>query len=183
MSSMAASSTGENASAGDRALRWIGDLDHPFYSDERNRYVWYEASAIAFQLLFIGSYLVTGLVLLIGGAPALPYALAMFVPTIAAAVVFQGYLKRHSAEYWPGRNDLVRRRGQLGVFAGVFVLVGLVRATFDLQSSTSGDSASDSFFGGLFGGAIVGLFVGPIAAVAVMAYKARQTRQVETDEF
>lgn len=183
MSSMATSNSGQNHSGGERALRWIGDLDHPFYSDERNRYVWYEASAIAFQLLFIGSYFVTGLVLLIGGGSALPYALAMFVPTIAAAVVFQGYLKRHSAEYWPSRNDLVRRRGKLGVFAGVFVLVGLVRATFDLQASTSGDGASDSFFGGFFEGAVAGAIVGPIAAVGVLVYKSRQSQRDDNDEF
>lgn len=176
-----ASNTSNNRSSGDRALRWIGDLDHPFYSDERNRYVWYEASAIAFQMLFLGSYFMAGLVLFVAGGSAIPYVLAMFVPAMAAVVVFQGYLKRHSAEYWPGKNDLVRRRGQVAIFAGVFLIIGLIRASIDLQD---GEGAIGSLTGGATRGLITGLLVGPIAAVAFLVYKARKAKTAdEADEF
>ena len=157
----------------DRALRWIGDLDHPFYSDERNRYVWYEASAIAFQMLFLASYFVAGLLLWIGGADALIWVVPMFVPTVMTAGVFQAYLKRHSAEYWPTRNDFGRRRGQIAILAAVVLLTGLIRAAISLQDWVDGEA--DSFVGGTATGMIVGLFVGPMAAAAVLAYKARSS--------
>lgn len=171
-------SNGENASA-DRTLRWIGDLDHPFYSDERNRYVWYEASAIAFQLLFLGSYFTAGALLWIGGADAFVWVLPMFVPTMIAAVVFQTYLKRHSAEYWPSKNDFVRRRGQVGVLAAVFLLTGLIRAVIDIEDQVEGSASS--FAGGTSMGLLAGLLVGPLAAVAVMTYKSRN--DTNDDEF
>ena len=166
-----AESKGDNASV-DRALRWIGDLDHPFYSDERNRYVWYEASAIAFQLLFLGSYFTAGALLWAGGADALVWVLAMFAPTLITALVFQTYLKRHSAEYWPSKNDFVRRRGQLGVLAAVFLLTGLIRAVIDLEGQVEGSASS--FVGGTSTGLITGLLVGPLIAVAVLTYKSRK---------
>lgn len=173
-----------SAGRGERALRWIGDLDHPFYSDERNRYVWYEASAIAFQLLFLSSYVMAGLLLLLFGADGMPYVLAMFMPAIITAVVFQGYLQRKSAEYWPQRNDFRRPRGQLAAFSAVFLLAGLIRAVIDLQGRTDSATARDSFFGGAIQGMIAGLLVGPIVAVAVVAYKRRQQAKAdEIDEF
>ncbi len=49
------------ASGVDGALRWIGDLDHPFYQDERRRFIWYEASAIGFQLMLSSQFLIGGI--------------------------------------------------------------------------------------------------------------------------
>ena len=177
MTSYAMANTNDEKGSVDKALRWVGDLDHPFYSDERNRYVWYEASAIAFQLLFLSSYFVAGLVLWIGGSAALPYTLAMFAPTMVTAVVFQTYLKRNSAEYWPGKNDLFRRRGQLAIVAGVFLLTGLIRASTELGGDGAG--GLDSFLGGISGGMIAGLLVGPLAAVAVIVYRGRQQAKLD----
>ncbi len=170
--------SGSNGSGADNALRWIGDLDHPFYSDERNRYVWYEASAIAFQLLFISSYFTAGLLLWVGGADSLVWVLPMFLPTLITAGVFQSYLKRHCAEYWPTKNDFLRRRGQLGVFAGVFLITGLIRAVVSLQDGLEGDVGS--FAGGTSVGLLTGLIVGPLAAAALITYKSRKA--VEDEE-
>lgn len=155
---------GSQPRGADGVLRWIGDLDHPFYSDERNRYVWYEASAIAFQLLFMGNYFLSGLVLWVAGADALPYVLVLFAPTMIAAVIFQGYLKHHSAEYWPTKNDLGRRRGQLAVLGGVVLLSGLVRATLDLQSFTGGSSR----------GAAVGVLACGLSGFALAFFMSRR---------
>ena len=156
-------------------LRWIGDLDHPFYSDERNRYVWYEASAIGFQLLFMGSYFMSGLVLWVGGADAMPYVLALFVPSMIAAGVFQTYLKRHSAEYWPTKNDLGRRRGQFAILGGVVLLSGLVRATLDLLGRTGGSSF----------GATLGVLASGLSGFALAFFMGRRQAQqsaVDVDE-
>jgi len=86
---------------------------------------------------------------------------------------FQAYLKRHSAEYWPTRNDFGRRRGQIAILAAVVLLTGLIRAAISLQDWVDGEA--DSFVGGTATGMIVGLFVGPMAAAAVLAYKARSS--------
>ena len=93
------------------ALRWIGDLDHPFYSDERNRYVWYEASAIGFQMALLGAYMSAGLVLWFGGEWAVLYGLAVLVPILTATVVFQMFLKKHHAQHSPQLSDFRRVRG------------------------------------------------------------------------
>ena len=177
MNTHAMNSNSQATGTGERALRWIGDLDHPFYSDERNRYVWYEASAIAFQLLFLSSYVMTGLVLLVFGAPAMLYALILFAPTIVTAIVFQHYLSSRSAEYWPGWKDLLRGRGQVAVGAAVLLLMGLIRAVVDLQSGTSGPTAS--FLSGSKEGLIAGLLTGPIAAIGVLAFKRRAALKAE----
>lgn len=167
---------GARSTSGDRALRWIGDLDHPFYSDERNRYVWYEASAIGFQLLFLCNYFVAGIALWVAGADALPYAAAFMVPTLITAFVFQGYLKTRSAEYWPGKNDLVRRRGQLAVVSMIVVASGLVRAVLDLRGGESS--------GGPVAGLIVGIGIGTGAAVAgLIGERRKQNNAEQLDEF
>ena len=41
---MAANHTTPDRSTFDAALRWIGDLDHPFYQDERQRFIGLDAS-------------------------------------------------------------------------------------------------------------------------------------------
>ena len=57
-----------------RAAGVVGDLDSPFYREERQRDVWNEASAVGFQaVLLLALVAVTGMVWLVG-APALPYA-------------------------------------------------------------------------------------------------------------
>lgn len=168
---------------GERALRWIGDLDHPFYSDERNRHVWYEASAIAFQLFFMGTYYVGGIVLWVLGGSALVPVLVMFLPAFLAVIVFQTHLQRNSAEYWPGKNDFVRRRGQVGIFSGVVFLSGLLRAVFDLQGrSGSSESNADSFAGGMFEGMLAGVLVGIPVIIAISLYKSRKKAADDQDD-
>jgi len=38
-----------------RAARVVGDLDHPFYAEERRREVWNEAPAVGLQTLLWGA--------------------------------------------------------------------------------------------------------------------------------
>lgn len=163
----------------DRSLRWIGDLDHPFYSDERNRFVWYEASAIGFQLVLIGSFLTVGLSLWVGGSAALPYCFAMMAPQLLALAAFQLFLKRHSAEYVPVMNDFKRRRGQVALAAYAFMISGLARALLDLNTGDP-DSRFARFADGAFTGFLVGIPFAIIGFFLVMRRKAEAAERTES---
>ena len=144
----------------ERTLRWVGDLDHPFYNDERQRYVWYEASAVGFQLMFLANYVVAGLMLWIGGADAVVYGLPLLIVTIVAALAVLSYASRRRAEYAPDLSDFFRTRGVLVLVVNVIAMTGLIRALVDL------DDGGGGFAGGLADGAIAGA----IAGVAVGAF-------------
>lgn len=180
MSSFAMTNSSEERGTGERALRWIGDLDHPFYSDERNRYVWYEASAIAFQLMFLASYFTTGIVLLIAGSPALPYMMATFLPTLIVAGVFQGYLKSHLAEYWPSSSDFRRARGRIATLSVVVLIAGIIRALLDLNARAE---EGDSFFSGAMTGVLIGAVMAGVLAAIIGIKKNAAEQRAEEIEF
>lgn len=114
----------------DRALRWLGDLDHPFYDDERQRWVWYEASAIGLQVMLIGSYLMAGILVLAVGHAGL--ILAMMAPVTIGSIVTIGWVGRHSAEYAVGPDDIRRSRGRAAAMVmAFFVIALLIRAVLD----------------------------------------------------
>ena len=170
MSDHSLPSTYPKRSTVDKTLRWIGDLDHPFYDDERHRFVWYESSAIAFQLVFIGNYLTMGLVLWIAGAKALPYTVVVLVPTIVAAAVLLSYATRNSAEYTIEKRDLGRRRGQLGLAAVAFMVTGLGRAALD-------DQLDGSFMKGFKDGTLAGMLCLPFLLIATVLYQRHKNKK------
>lgn len=156
----------------DKALRWIGELDHPFYDDERQRFIWYEASAIGFQLLLLLQYFAAGVALLVWGAPALPFMWALLAPLLITVFVIVAYCARRGAKYFPGRSDLGRGRYWLAIGVTLVLIAGLVRAGLDRSDDAPG-SESDGFWGGftsvLSGGSfglamLVGLLAGVVAA-------------------
>jgi len=151
----------------DAALRWIGDLDHPFYDDERNRFVWYEAQAIGFQFIGFGSYLAAAIALLIGGANAIPYVIAMITPFVLSVFMLKGYVTRRGADYWPQSMDFRRSRGLAVVAIMALLAVGFVRAFLET------DTAS---------GSIVGMIIGGAAAGAALALGGRRKAQRELEE-
>ena len=63
MTAMTTQGDGDGTPSGERALRWIGDLDHPFYDDERQRFIWYEASTVGFQLFSFVNFFLVGAML------------------------------------------------------------------------------------------------------------------------
>ncbi len=101
----------------DRLVRWIGDLDHPFYNDERNRYVWYEGSAAAFQLILLGTYAAATIGVLAEGSEAMPWVLLMMAPVTAGSIMLAIYTERHKTPYAPSLWDL--RRGRTWVVLAV----------------------------------------------------------------
>lgn len=115
----------------ERSSRWAGDLDHPFYDDERNRWVWYEASAIGFQIALFGSYLAGGVALLVGGIELLPWVLLMMAPAILGGSAVFIHARRHSAEYATTLQDLRSSRGIAALGAILFFAVSVVVAGLD----------------------------------------------------
>ena len=164
----------------ERTLRWIGDLDHPFYSDERQRFVWYEASTIAVQLFLFANVFLMGLMMWVGGSEGLPYAFAIFVVTMAIVSVAQQYAKARYAEFVPKKEDLVSNRSKLYFAVLFFMITGMIRAVVDVEE---GDT-----LGFLFDGAEVSIAVGAVAGVgagiSALAWKRRKLEQAEeADEF
>jgi len=123
----------------ERAGRWLGDLDHPFYDDERHRTVWYEASAIGFQVAALGGYLMGAVVVLFTGQVQL--VIAMMMPIVFASAVVMGWTADNKAEYAPGLDDVRRSRGAaVAVVAAIFVLAITVRGLIDNSLTTVGMS-------------------------------------------
>lgn len=171
----------ESGSA-ERALRWMGDLDHPFYNDERQRFIWYEASTIAFQFFLFANVAVAGLMFWVGGAQALPYGLAVFAVQAIAGIVAVNYANSKYVEYVPKPSELMSGRnlvyGALVLFAGS----GLVRALLDIETTSDG-SSSGSFIEGAAQGAIVGIISMPIVIGLVIFVKRRKADREIDDEF
>lgn len=159
-------------SAVDRSFRWIGDLDHEFYDDERQRFIWYEASTIAFQFFLFANVATAGAMFWIGGSQALPYGLAVFAVQAVAAIMAINYAEANYAEYMPKPSDLSSRRnvlyGTLVLFAGS----GLIRALLDIEATSDG-SSSGSFISGAAQGVIAGIISMPIVIGLVIFLKRR----------
>ncbi len=177
---------GESSNEGEEmknALRWIGELDHPFYDDERQRFIWYEASTIALQVLLFANVALVGAMLWIGGAEAIPYALAVFVVQSVAVLIAVAYAKSNFAEYIPKPGEVASGRNILYAAFVLFAGGGFVRALLDSQA-TGGEGAADSFFGGAASGAIIGIVIAPfIAGIVIISKRRKQAQEDELDEF
>jgi len=139
------------------ALRVIGDLDHPHYQDERQRFVWYEASAIGFQLLLLLNLAMVGIVLLVMGQSAYWSMFAIIIPTGIAAVVTAAYTKKRGAYYSPQSSDFKRARGVIGVAVGLLYLAGFVRVAI---GNWEGELTFAAIAGMLTGFVVVGAIIG-----------------------
>ena len=151
--------TDEKSSGIDGALRWIGDLDHPFYQDERQRFVWYEASAIGMQLVLLLQFLIGGGVILIFGLDAVWIGLATLLPGVIASSAVMFYANRRGTMYFAGGNDLRRSRGVFGILVTLVFVGGLVRLGVDLAGD-EGVANSGFLPGVLAGGFAAGLWIG-----------------------
>ena len=151
-----------------RTAARVGDLGSPFYDEEHQRDVWNEASAIGFQLLL---WLLPALAVVsvwVGGAPAVPYALAMFlVPGLASWVVL-GYAKAHGVLGADVRGVRpLRGRVVAWLVLGVAFCAGVVRA----------QGSADGFSGGMATGFVVGAALAVVAvAVGVLVGRRRARR-------
>ena len=141
----------------EQTLRWVGELDHPFYNDERQRFVWYEASTIGFQLLFLVNLVTLGIVAWVGGGPSLPYVYPLLAVQYVVAFVVIRYAEKKNAEYSPNASDLLTRRNRLYFAVLAFIGLGLIRAQID-----AGTPDGSGFTAGFQQGAAWGLATAPL---------------------
>lgn len=182
MTVLAESGTDDEGVDMKNALRWIGELDHPFYDDERQRFIWYEASTIAFQVFVFANIGLAGAMLWIGGAEAVPYALAVFLVQTIGVSLAVWYATSNYAEYVPKPGEVMSGRNMLYFAFVIFAGGGFVRALLDFEGG--GDGAPDSFFGGAAQGAIFGIIAVPFIVGFVIAYKRRHVvKEEDLDEF
>ena len=139
----------------------VGDLDHPFYAEERQRDVWNEACAVGFQLvLWLALAAATAMVWL-GGAEALPYMTTVLVVEGVAATVTVLYAQRLGVRIDDAGGLLRLRLVPYGALL-VALFVGVVRV-----------APSDGFAGGF----VQGMVAGSAAAVLWMLYSGVRARR------
>ena len=147
----------------ERALRWIGDLDHPFYNDERQRFIWYEASTIGFQLVLYVTLAALAAMAWIGGTGSLLYVWPMYLLLhFVVPIVVVGYAKQKYAEYTPSLRELLTPKHNLHLVLLAVLMAGLARAHWGLRTM-AGDAPASGFFGGFVRGFSWGLVTIPVA--------------------
>lgn len=132
------------------ASETIGDLDSPFYDDERQRDVWNEASAVGFQVMLWLTIAAAAVMVWAGGASALPYAVPVFAIGGAGSTVALVYARAHHVDVGTASRANRARLTLVLVLLAAFV-AGVVRAL------------PDSGFGG---GLRIGVGFGALCAVA-----------------
>jgi hypothetical protein len=108
-----------------RAARLVGDLDHPFYAEERQREVWNEASAIGLQTLLWGALGLACAMTWIGGGALLPWAVALVLIVGAASGFMVAYARRQGVTGLE-HVRLVRPRTAVAVALFGAILAGAV---------------------------------------------------------
>jgi hypothetical protein len=164
------STHGDGASGRDgwfvAAAEAVGDLNHPFYDEERQRDVWNEASAVGLQLmLWLALATATGMVWL-GGATSLPYASAVLGVVGVAAGVTLAYAHRLGVRI-DDPAGLLRLRLVPYVALLLAFLVGVLRV-----------APSHGFFGGFAQGMVWGSAVA-LLWMFVSGVRARRRQRPE----
>lgn len=107
----------------ERSARWIASLDHPFYDDERQRHIWYEASSIGVQLFLQLQLLVAGAAVWIGGDQAAVNYTAAFLGVLGVvSLSMLAYTKFKQAEYLPTASDY--KKGPMVMYVTLLVVYG-----------------------------------------------------------
>lgn len=161
-----------------RTASVVGDLDSPFYDEERDRDVWNEASAVGFQVFLWGLPLVAAGSLWILGAPALlPTGLVLALWVAAGAVVL-AYARRFGVDP-NARTPLVA--GRRAMFLTVLGLLGtgLVRGALDLE--VTGRSPATSLVRGLGQGMAVAAAVLSLVILALLVRDRLRSRAAPVD--
>ena len=158
----------------ERVATRIGDLDHPFYHEERDRDVWNEASAVGFQALLWGLLLACTIAIWVAGAPARPYVVVGMLLVGAASVLLSTYATRRGVD-GSARELLAASRGRLAAWlvlavafaAGLITDGGRSLGPFDLSTVA----------GMLTGAGLV------LAVMAVMTIRARRRAPTGDDDI
>ena len=163
-------STPTTPSAFMRFASAVADLGDPFYTEERQRDVWNEASAFGFQLLLWSGLALSALMLWFGGRDALPYAYGLLGITGLASALTIGYARRLGVDV-ATRPFRSRSRSRWLVLMAVLGLLvaGLLRS-LALVDPESGERV-------LSGSTLAGFVTGATVALALVLLLARRARQ------
>jgi hypothetical protein len=146
-----------------RAAAVIGDLSNPMYAEERQRDVWNEASAVAFQVVLWLSLVAATAAAWFVGADALPYIYALL--GIIGVASWIAILYSWSLGVQVDNPAWMSRRRMVAVGAlGLLLATGLVRASIT-------DVALDDW------GTVAGMVVGAGTALVVLAVATRLARR------
>jgi hypothetical protein len=149
-----------------RAAAVVGDLNSPFYAEERQRDVWNEASAVGFQLMLWLDLVAANVMVWVGGSTGLPYALATIGIVGLASSVVLSYAKRLGVE--ADAPEHLRR-------TALMPALGLVMAFF-LGVAFSRDWPDSGFWSGFPQGMAVGAAIGVVAAAVGLVRELRRAR-------
>lgn len=150
-----------------RAASVVGDLDSPFYGEERQRDVWNEASAVGFQLMLWLGLIAADVMIWVGGATGLPYAVATFAVVGVSSLVVLTYAGRVGVK--ADSPEHLRR--------GAFVpAVGLV-LTFFLGVAASREWPEHGFWSGFYDGLFIGGGIAAVVGVGSLVRELLRSRQ------
>ncbi|CCQ15067.1 Hypothetical membrane protein [Rhodococcus sp. AW25M09] len=152
-----------------KAARFVGDLDDDFYSDELQRDIWNEASAVGFQsLLWIG--LIAGAILpFAAGVTGAWVTLGIIASLIVVAYVTLGYARARGIDMYTVQE---LRRPRLAL-AGVLYVLGAGGALVRLLAQHN--DGSTLMWISMAVGAVVG------AAAGVLGVKLHQRRRRDAE--
>ena len=150
-----------------RATTVIGDLDSPFYAEERQRDVWNEASAVGFQALLWCMLGLAAAMVWIGGQELFGWALVLILLTGFSSFLVLLQANRAGITGWEGAR--VRRPRVLLAIALIAVGALGVLVRSDAEVSPSG-----------IAGGVVG-FVVALGGAAGAAWWLRRQSEAEED--
>lgn len=153
-----------------RVASAIGDLGSPFYEEERQRDVWNEASAVGFQAMLWSSLIAANVMIWVGRATAVPYALGLMAIVGGASILAVVYAERSGVQVEHALP--LEGPGRLGRPA--VVLFALLFATFSAGMLVSVDWAAGGFTAGAAVGAAVGAVGGAVYMVARLVWRRRR---------
>jgi hypothetical protein len=154
-----------------RTAAAIGDLSNPFYLEERQRDVWNEASAVAFQVLIWLHLLAATAVVWIVGADAMPYVYALIGMIGLASWVAILYAASLGVRV-DSRTRMARARLIPFVVLVALLVIGMLR----VQLGSGGLDDWSSVAGAITGAAVV-----LVLFAAVSWYMKRRQRARDED--
>jgi hypothetical protein len=155
-----------------RTMAFVGDLDDPFYDDERQRDVWNEASAVGFQLFLWASVIAAAILPWIAGTPGSWTAVGLLVAYGVIANATLAYSKMQGVDMQTSASHL---RPRIIVF-GALAVIAAIGAVYTL---IPGNSVSEGFQHGVWVGGICGAAAGAVVAAVQIRRNRRKAAELD----
>lgn len=151
-----------------RAMHAIGDFESPFYSEERDRDVWNEASAAGFQLMLWAGLIAALALPWIAGSAGTWFAMGILV--VVGAVSWCTMLYASALHVDPMART---RLGARAVLAFTLVIAAIISIAFQLSSTYDNSSG---MIGGLADGFLIGAVLGAIGGAIALTVVRKRSR-------